>query len=84
MFFNTHTPSGVIYLDDDVRNTKLALSVSKSSTADLEILQDDRLTFLDNPLIAYLNINSLRNKVINLEEVLKDLSLDYLVISETN
>ena len=43
MFFNTHTSSGIIYLDD-VRNTKLGLSVSKSSAADLEMLQDDRLT----------------------------------------
>ena len=43
MFFNTHTSSGVIYVDDDIRNTKLGLSVSKPSAADLEIFQDDRL-----------------------------------------
>ena len=78
-----HTSSGVIYLDDDIRNTKLGLSVSKSSAADLEMLQDDRLKFLHNPLISYLNINSLRNKVIDLWEILKDLPLDYIVISET-
>ena len=83
MFFNTHTSSGGIYLDDDIRNTKLGISVSKSSAADLEMLQNDRLKFLHNPLIAYLNINSLRNKVIDLGEILKDLPLDYLVISET-
>ena len=83
MFFNTYTSSGVIYLDDDIRNTKIDLSVSKSSAADLEMLQDDRLKLLHNPLIAYLNINSLRNKVIDLGEILKDLPLDYMVISET-
>ena len=83
MFFNTYTSSGVIYLDDDIRNTKLDLSVSISSAADLEMLQDDRLKLLHNPLIAYLNINSLRNKVIDLGEILKDLPLDYMVISET-
>ena len=83
MLFNTYTSSGVIYLDDDTRNTKLDLSVSKSSAADLEMLQDDRLKLLHNPLIAYLNINSLRNKVIDLGEILKDLPLDYIVISET-
>ena len=38
---------------------------------------------MHNPRIAYLNISSLRNKVIGLGEILKDLSLDYLVISET-
>ena len=79
----THTSSGGIYLDDDIRNTKLGISVSKSSAADLEMLQNDRLKFLHNPRIAYLNINSLRNKVIDLGEILKDLPLDYLVISET-
>ena len=83
MFFNTHTSSGVLCLDDIIRNTKLGISVSKSSAADLELLQNDRLKFLHNPLIAYLDINSLRNKVIDLGEILKDLPLDYLVISET-
>ena len=46
-------------------------------------LQNDGLKFLHDPLIAYLNINSLRNKVTDLGEILKDLLLDYLVISET-
>ena len=81
--FNTHTPSGVIYLDDDIRNTKLGISISRSSAADLEMLQNDRLKFLHNPLITYLNINSLKNKVIDFGEILKDLPPDYLVISKT-
>ena len=66
-----HHPGG-IYLADDIRNTKTAISVSKSSAADLEMLQNGRLKFLHNPLIAYLNINSLRNKVIDFGEILKD------------
>ena len=41
------------------------------------------MKFLHNPLIAYLNINSLRNEVADLEEILKDLPVDCLVISET-
>ena len=36
-----------------------------------------------NPLIAHLTINSLRNSVTDLVKILKDLPLDYLVISET-
>ena len=47
------------------------------------MLQNDRLKFLNNPPIAYLNINTFRDRVIDLEEILKDLPLDYLVISET-
>ena len=53
------------------------------SAADLEMLQNDRLKFLHNPLIANLNINSLRNKLIDLGKIPKDLPLDYLLISET-
>ena len=83
MFFNTHTSSRGIYCDDDIRNTKSGTSVSKSSVADLEMHQNDRLKFLYNLPIVYLNINSLRNKVIDLGEILKDFPLNYLVISET-
>ena len=75
-----------------LRNTKPGISVSKSSAADLKMLKNDRLKFLYNPLIAYLNVNSLiaylnisslRNKVTDLEVILKDLHLVYLVLSET-
>ena len=48
-----HTSLRVIYLDDDIRNTKLEsseLENSKSSAADLEMLQNERLKFLHSPL----------------------------------
>ena len=53
---------------------------------DLEKLRDARLTYLEQPLFAYLNINNmnninLRNKVI-LKEIVGCLRPDYLVISE--
>ena len=73
-------------MDDDIRNTELGISVSKSSAAEMEMLQNDRSKLYiiqHNPLVVYLNINSLRNKVIDLGEILKALTLDYLVISET-
>ena len=47
------------------------------------MLQNNGLKFLDNSLIAYLKINSLRYKIFHLREILKDLSLDYWVIIET-
>ena len=34
-------------------------------------------------MIGYLNINSLRNKIVDLREIILELSLDYLVLSET-
>ena len=50
---------------------------------DLQILQDDRVKFHNNPLLGYLIINSLRNKVTDIRIIFKDLSLDYFVLSET-
>ena len=51
--------------------------------ANLQILQEDRTKFHKNPLLGYLNINSLRNKVTDLRIIFKDLSLDYFVLSQT-
>ena len=41
---------------------------------DFEKLRDVRLRYLKQPLFAYLNINSLRNKVIDLKEIVGYLS----------
>ena len=77
----------VIFSHKLLNNTQIYNLISvpqiTRSAADLEMLQNDRLKFLHNPLIAYLNINSLRNKLIDLGKILKDLPLDYLIISET-
>ena len=50
---------------------------------DLQILHDLRLKYPKNLLIGYLNINSLRNKIIDLREIISYLQLDYFVLSET-
>ena len=49
----------------------------------LQQLQEDRLTNRKNPLIGYLHINSLRNKITDLSVIMKTLSLDYLILSGT-
>ena len=46
-------------------------------------MHDLRLKNLRNLLIGYLNINSLRNKIIDLREIISYLQLDYFVLSET-
>ena len=45
--------------------------------------QNLRAKYFKNPLISYLNINSVRNKIIDLKEIVKYLKLNYFVISET-
>ena len=41
------------------------------------------LKYPNNPLISYLNINSLRNKIIDVRELIKLISPDYFVVAET-
>ena len=47
------------------------------------MLKNLRLECCQNHLFGFLNINSLRNKIIDLREVIRALSLDYFVLSET-
>ena len=48
-----------------------------------EAVRENRLKYVNNSLIGYLNINSLRNKIVDLREIILELSLEYLVLSET-
>ena len=48
-----------------------------------EALRENRLKYVNNPLIGYLNINSLRNKIVDLGELILELSPDYLVLNKT-
>ena len=50
---------------------------------DLQILSKIRLKYPTNMLNDYLITISLRNKIIDVREVIEKLSLDYFVISET-
>ena len=59
------------------------LKENLSEETGLQQLQKDRLKH-KNPLIGYLNINSLRSKITGLRVIMKTLSLDdYLILSET-
>ena len=50
---------------------------------ELHLLQKDRRQYLNNPLIGYLNINSVRNKMADLQIIIQNITLDYFVLSET-
>ena len=51
--------------------------------ADLHKLKLIRNADLKHPIIGYLNLNSLRNKMHEVKELFRDLSLEYLVLAET-
>ena len=56
------------------------LKVTSSLATDLQVLHHERLKHNKNPITGYLNINILRNQ---LTVILKYLSLDYFILSET-
>ena len=51
--------------------------------AELHLLQKDRRQYLNNPLIGYLNIYSVRNKTADPQIIIQSIPLDYLVLSES-
>ena len=51
--------------------------------AELHLFQKDRRQYLNNPLIGYLNINSVPNKIADLRIIIQSIPLDYHVLSET-
>ena len=50
----------------------------------MEDLRNIRKKYFKNSLTGYLNINSPRNKILDLREIVKYLELGYFVLSETN
>ena len=51
--------------------------------AELYPLRKDRRQYLNNPLIGYVNITSVYNKVADLQIIIQNILLDDLVLSET-
>ena len=56
---------------------------ANSSNFDLGYLKELCKECAKNPIIGYLNINSLRNKIVDLRQVLYEGELDILAVSET-
>ena len=76
-FTDAFTPSERTFLTNVIVTHENSVS---NQSSDLQILSKNRLKY-SNPL--NLNINSLRNKIIDVREVIGKLSLEYFVISET-
>ena len=60
-----------------------SLSKENKELSKTESFRIFRKKHFKNTLMDYLNINCLRNKIIDLREIVKHLELDYVVISET-
>ena len=79
-FKNALTPPEHTFLTNGIVTHENSVS---DQNLHLQILSKNRLKYSANSLIGYLNINSLRNKIIDVREVIGKLLLDYFVISET-
>ena len=73
-------------------NESLTKEISGRDNINTNVLKNDfdlidaktlRLQYSSNPLITYLNINSLQNKVDTLREITKNFPLDIFCIDET-
>ena len=48
-----------------------------------EAIREIKLKYVKTPLIGYWNINSLRKKIVDLREIILELSFDYLALIKT-
>ena len=74
---NTTSPPQQTRTHDVVINRRSLRNVYSNNmqSSDPQILRKLRLKYLRNPLIGYLNINFLRNKIIDVREMIGRLSL---------
>ena len=74
-------------VDAHTSSTHLTENASSKSErkkcTDLKIMYENRLKPPRNPLVGYLSIYSLRNKLVDTREVFGKLQLDYFVLSQT-
>ena len=66
----------------DTHTRTLAFTLNNLAP-DLQSLHDLRLNYPRKILFGYLNISCLRNKIIDLREIISYLQLDYFFLSET-
>ena len=68
------TGNGPNKTTDEIRKNEMG--------ADLQTLKLIRKAYFNNPIIGYLNLNNLRNKMDKMREVFRDLSLNYFILAE--
>ena len=78
--------------EEDAPNESLKKEISETDNINANVLKNDfdlfdaknlSLQYLSNPLIAYLNIHSLQNKLDALREITKNFLLDIFCTDET-
>ena len=70
--------------NDPVEPENLQADIDKTVyDLDLQKLESFKKQHSNHPFLAYLNINSLRNKIVDLKQVLTKVDLETLVIAET-
>ena len=70
--------------NDSVEPKNLQTDIKKTvSDLDLQKLEPFKKQHSNYPFLAYLNINSLRNKIVDLKQVLTKVDLEILAILET-
>ena len=77
----------MFFVDAHTSSTLLTENAStkpkRKECTDLQIMHENRLKHPRKPIIGYLNINSLRYKIVDVRQVFGKLQLDYFVLNET-
>ena len=76
VFVYAHTPFTLL-------TGNASTQLKRKKCTDLQIMYENKLKHPWNPLTSYLNINSLRNKIVDVREVFGKLQLDYVIRRET-
>ena len=83
MDVDSNLNSETISPQNSTKDIKFDTHNSYHNNYSLQNICELRLKNPFNPLIGYLNINSIRNKIINVREILTKFSPDYFVFAET-
>ena len=72
-----------ILKSEEIKPESLDIDCSKSTDNDIQSFFNLRKKAFDHPLLAYYNINSLRNKIVDIKFVVNKCMPDLLVLAET-
>ena len=73
-----------VQLSDNMSESTINPNVSiGDKIIDLDNMHELKVKFRNNPLVSYLNINHLRNKIVDLRPIVQDLEPTVLAIAET-
>lgn len=80
---SSETQNSPLLLQNEIDDLNQTHNSNSEPESPLDSICKLRVANPDNPLLGYLNINSLRNKIVDVREIMSKFSPDYFVLAET-